>query len=118
VKRNRKYALAGSHVVKKGENLNAIAKKYRVKVSALRQINSLNSSSVIHPGQTIKLMKDNNKGKRTTASSSGKFHTVRRGETLISIAKKYNVSLPLLMEKNKLSFKSILVAGRQIVIPQ
>ena len=109
--------VADSHVVKKGESLNAIAKKYRVTVSALRKINNLNSSSVIHPGQKIKLVKDN-KEQRSTASSSGKFHTVRRGETLISIAKKYNVSLPLLMEKNKLNFKSILVAGRQIVIPQ
>lgn len=119
VKRKKKYALAGSHVVKRGESLNRIAKKYRVKVGALRKINKLTSSSVIHPGQVLKLVED--KKKRAPASAvspSRKVHKVKRGETLISIAKKYNVSLPLLMEKNKLNFKSILIAGREIVIPQ
>ena len=115
-KGKKKYALAGSHIVKKGENLNIIAKKYKVKVSKLKKINNLYAASVIHPGQVIELVEA--KKQRAPAALSRKFHTVRRGETLISIAKKYNVSLPLLMEKNKLSFKSILVAGRQIVIPQ
>ena len=115
VKGKRKYVLADSHIVKRGESLNVVAKRYKVKVGKLRKMNNL-LSSVIHPGQVLKLVEDK---KRILASSpSKKIHTVKRGETLIGIAKKYNVSLPLLMKKNELSFKSILVAGRRIIIPQ
>ena len=119
-KRNRKYAMADSHVVKKGESLNSIAKKYRVQVGKIRSINKLTSSStLIHPGQVLQLVENNQK--RTPASKLGDsktLHTVRRGETLIGIAKKYNVSLPLLMKKNSLNFKSTLIAGKRIIIPQ
>ena len=106
MKRNKKYALAGSHTVKRGESLNAIARKYRVKVSKIKKINKLYTSSIIHPGQVLKLVEEKKKRAPASISLSRKVHTVIRGETLIGIAKKYNVSLPLLMEKNQLSFKS------------
>ncbi len=121
IKRNRKYAIADSHVVKKGESLTSIAKQYRVKVGKLRDINKLTSaSSIIHPGQVLRLVENNKKrapaGNKQTSSKT--VHTVKRGETLIGIAKKYNVSLPLLMKKNSLNFKSTLIAGKRIIIPQ
>ncbi len=117
-KRRRVYNLASVHVVKKGENLNSISKRYRLKLSKLKEINSLRSSSVIHPGQVLKLI-DSQERKPASSSNktSQKIHMVKKGETLIGIARKYNVSLPLLMEKNELNFKSILIAGRRIVIP-
>jgi len=115
-RKTRQYVLATSHTVKAGESLNSIARKYRLSIKKLRTINNLFSTSVIHPGQKLKLIED--KKTRNIASSDQKVHTVRRGETLIGIAKKYNVSLPLLMEINSLSFKSILVAGKNIIIPQ
>ena len=115
VQRKRNYTLAGSHIVKRGESLSAIAKRYKVKIGKLKKMNNLLSASVIHPGQVLKLVE--NKKRVLASSPSGKIHTVRRGETLIGIAKKYNVSLPLLMKKNELNFKSILVAGKRIIIP-
>ena len=121
VKKRSKYALAGSHVVKKGESLYSIAKQYKVKVSKLKKINKLYARSVIHPGQVLYLVEKQKKRKiaSTNKKSSGKkMHIVKKGETLIGIARKYNVSLPLLMKQNQLNFKSILVAGKAIVIPQ
>ena len=121
----RKYALANSHIVKRGESLNSIAKRYKVKVTNLRKINNLHTARYIHPGQVLKLVeKTPNRAPqafRTVASAgnpSKKIHTVRKGETLIGIAKKYNVSLPLLMKRNSLSFRSTLITGSRIVIPQ
>ena len=103
--------LASTHTVQTGENLTFIANKYKVKVKKIKQINSLNSS-VVHPGQVLKLM-DPSSGKNT----NNKVHIVRRGETLIGIAKQYKVSLPLLMKTNTLNFKSILAVGSRITIP-
>ena len=115
----KKYSLADVHVVKKGESINSIAGKYRVKPNKLRKLNGIAVAQVIHPGQKLKLMEKSavTTTSRTTASVSQKLHTVQRGETLIGIAKKYNVSLVSLMKKNSLNFSSTLIAGKRIVIP-
>ena len=110
----KKSALAHSHVVKTGESLNSISKKYKVKVGNLKKLNNLLSASVIHPGQVLKLVNTQNR----KLASAPIVHVVRSGETLIGIAKKYKISLPSLMKRNKLSFKSVLIAGRQIIIPK
>ncbi len=118
IKKTGKYNLAGSHIVRKGESLNSIARKYQVKTKKLKELNNLYASTIIHPGQVLKLVENQ---KRALAGKSSrpsrKFHTVRRGETLIGIAKKYNVSLLSLMKKNALSFKATLIAGKRIIIP-
>ena len=45
-------------------------------------------------------------------------HTVKKGETLLSISKKLNVSRADLAEANYLSTKATLKAGQQLIIPR
>ena len=113
-KTKKTYALASSHTVQRGENLSSIASRYKVSARQIRKINSLTAEAVIHPGQVLKLTETQ---ARSPASGNKVVHIVQRGETLIGIAKKYQVSLPSLMKKNGLSFKSILATGRHIIIP-
>lgn len=47
-----------------------------------------------------------------------KYHVVRRGENLATIARKYDVTLQDLKEKNQLAAGSVLFVGSKIVIPQ
>ena len=109
VKTKKVYPLADAHVVQPGESLSFIADKYKVKIKKIKQINGL-TSSVLHPGQVLHLI-------QSSKTLQKKIHVVRKGETLISIAKRYKVSLPLLMKKNTLNFRSILAVGRRITIP-
>ena len=102
---NQKY-----HKVKKGESLSQIARRYRVSVAQVKTWNNL-KQSVIHPYQILRVKKPTEKDK------TSRLHIVRRGETLISISKKYKVPLATLMKHNALSFKSILRVGRTIRIP-
>ncbi|MDE0152097.1 MAG: LysM peptidoglycan-binding domain-containing protein [Bdellovibrionales bacterium] len=106
VKKSTKY-----HKVRRGESLGRIARRYGISASNIKAWNNL-SSSVIHPRQVL-LVKapDSN-------STNSKIHVVRRGDTLITIAKKYEVPLVALMKKNSLTFKSILRVGRKINIPE
>ncbi len=97
------------HKVKKGENLTFIAKKYGVKSSQIRSWNNLRHST-IHPYQILRVRKP-------SAKDNARLHIVRKGETLISISKKYKVPLISLMKHNSLSFRSILRVGRTIRIP-
>ena len=105
-KKNRSHATF--HKVKKGESLNRVAKKYGISVGQLKKWNRI-PSSIIHPNQVLRVK---------SPGSSVKTHTIRKGDTLISIAKQYKVPLVTLMKKNSLTFKSIIRAGRTIVIPE
>ncbi len=44
-------------------------------------------------------------------------HTIRRGETMASIAKKYGISSKSLAAANNMSTKSKLIAGRTLMVP-
>ena len=114
-RQHKTHVIAHSHIVRKGDSLSSISRRYKVDVQQIRKINKLSAQAIIHPGQVLSLKKS---PKRTLASKGKIVHIVQRGETLIGIANKYKVSLSLLMKKNGLSFKSVLATGRHIVIPQ
>ena len=44
-------------------------------------------------------------------------YTVKKGETLSSIAKKYGVTVELLVQKNKIKNKNVIITGSKLVIP-
>ncbi len=106
-RRTKKTVLASNHRVLPGESLSSIAKKYRVQVKRLKALNGL-TNPTLHPGQVLTLV---------SPPSKIKFHIVQRGETLIGIAKKYQISLPVLMKLNSLTFQSILKAGAKLKLP-
>ena len=99
------------HKVRRGDSLGRIARRYGITTANIRVWNNL-SSSVIHPRQVLLVKAPNSN------SNNRKIHVVRRGDTLITIAKKYKVPLIALMKKNSLTFKSILRVGRKISIPE
>lgn len=125
-----------SHRVRSGETLGAIARRYSVSVEDLRVANKLRGNT-IHPGQ--ELMVTANPGRapaRTTAATARNIaatierssqdsgssvrpssHTIRRGETLWSIAQTHGVSLESLAEQNGLRRNSTLKVGQKLVIP-
>jgi membrane-bound lytic murein transglycosylase D len=52
IERFGSYSTTGTHIVRKGENLGSIAKKYRTSVPTLMRINGM-KKSIIFPGQEI-----------------------------------------------------------------
>ena len=112
VVKKAKRALASLHTVRSGESLTAIAKKYKIKVHRLKKLNGL-TKNLIHPGQVLHLLEK----KKSVKATGNLLHIVQKGETLIGIAKQYNVSLPSLMKLNSLNFKSILMVGTRLMIP-
>ncbi|RLG11987.1 hypothetical protein DRN73_03900 [Candidatus Pacearchaeota archaeon] len=110
------------HKVKKGEYLGLIAKKYRTYISTIKRLNNLRSD-IIYPGQRLLI------GYRTVKVQAFQeerqpspdikeiitYHIVKKGETLKSIARKYNASIEILKKLNNLkSFK--IYPGQKIII--
>lgn len=102
------------HTVKKGETLASIAKKYHISVSNLKKWNNL-KKDVINVGQKLTIyssggpMATTSTNSNAVGSSSPKYHVVKAGDTLLSIAKKYNTTVGNLKKWNNLKSDSIKV---------
>jgi len=89
--------------VRRGDTLSGIAQRYGVRVSDLRRWNNL-SGSRIRSGQRLTIERNGNAG---TTSSQASTYTVRRGDSLYSIAKKHSTSVSNLKRWNSLSSNRI-----------
>ncbi|NIM02419.1 MAG: LysM peptidoglycan-binding domain-containing protein [Acidobacteria bacterium] len=102
---------SGVHVVRRGESLSTIARKYRMPISALRRLNGMApNESLIVAGQRLRVS-----GEFTRATEQ--VHVVRRGDTLDRIARTYRVRLTALLVHNGLSKESVIRPGQKIRIP-
>lgn len=98
--------------VRRGDNLSRIATKYGVSVSSIRSWNDL-SSDRIYAGQTLTLYPDDNAP--VSPSAQWISYRVQRGDTLTSIARRYDASVADLRKWNALSSDVIRVGQRLAV---
>jgi membrane-bound lytic murein transglycosylase D len=115
------------HTVKKGESLGKIASKYHVTTKSLVSWNKLKSQNVL-VGQKIRVnapgkteatenyasnsLSGNSALSDQPFSSTAKFHTVGKGETLTRIASSYGVSATDLVSWNALETTNLLVGQK------
>ncbi len=109
------------HIVRSGENLGLIAKRYRCYVSQLKRWNNLRSST-IYPGQKLivyapatKTYQSKNSSKSIKHSSEQSYHIVKYGENLGLIAKKYKCSITDLKRWNNLK-KSTIHPNQKLIV--
>lgn len=103
------------HRVKRGETLSHIARRYDVSQSQIQRWNSLGRSTQIKAGQRLRI--GETPTERARVATRGSTHTVRSGETLIGVAKRYGVSLSALSSANGLSTRSKIRIGQRLRIP-
>ncbi len=107
------------HVVKSGDSLWSVSRKYGVSVPALASANGLSSSAGLVAGARLEIP---GSGKSSTRVASGDKETskvtykVRRGDTLSEIADRFDVSVRELMTWNRLRQSSSLRAGQRLVV--
>jgi len=99
------------YIVKKGDSLYNIAKKYDTDVYTLKKINNL-SSDILSIGQKITLPTKNNDNE-----SGYEYYVVQKGDSLYQISRKYNTTIDNLKKINNLS-TNILSVGQRIKVPK
>lgn len=110
-----------THVVRKGDTLGQIAEKYHTSTDRIRSWNNLSRRRHIYPGQRLRVyvsdsyqqaeVRDTSSSTNVVVADESRFektkHVVERGESLYSISRQFNVSVPDLMSWNGLSRSSI-----------
>ena len=97
------------HIVKTGETLRDIAKKYGVSVEELKAWNNLTTNKP-KPGTKLILQPPTEK-----AEKSNIYHVVKKGETLETIAKKYGTTPTAIKELNNLKQDKVY-AGQKLLV--
>ena len=103
-----------SYTVKKGDTLYGIANKYGLNVSTVVQDNGLKNYN-LSLGQILKIRQNNVVIEECFGNNSSIKYTVVKGDTLYSIAKKYNISVNDLISKNNLNNTNLSV-GQVLII--
>ncbi len=101
-------ALPEFHTVLPGESITAIAARYGISRGELINMNGLDPNEPLSPGQNLII-------KKPAVSTTMQYHTVKPGETLYSIAKRYGVNISKLRELNNLYNRNISPGQRLII---
>ncbi len=102
------WRFAEEYVVKKGDTLGRIARRFDADVAELRSLNKLDGS-LIHAGQSLRVPVD--------ASRANRQYQVRKGDSLWSIARRFDVALQDLVTHNGLD-DNLLKPGQNLSIPR
>lgn len=105
-----------TYVVKKGDSLYSISKAYNMSVDELKQINNL-TSNTLSIGQVLKVIPKEEEYEITNEACYGEdyttptyqTYTVKKGDSLYQIAKKYNVSVDSIKELNDLKNNNLSI---------
>lgn len=98
------------YVVKKGDSLWSIARANGLTVDELKSLNNL-SSNVLHVGDTLLISSADSTGN----NGNDNYYVVKSGDTLWSIARKYNLSVNELKALNNLS-SNVLNVGQRLIV--
>jgi len=118
------------HKVKSGETLSHIADKYRISVALLKDSNRLrrnlirNGQNLVIPvasksARTYRLSETQRKNKILNAPKSGRHkivHTVRSGDNLWDLSRKYKVNVRALAKWNAMAPRDVLQRGQKLII--
>ncbi len=103
--------IAENYIVKKGDSLYKIANKYGITVSELKNANNL-SSNLLNIGDILKIP---SKTVDEGSTISEETYVVQKGDSLYSIAKKFNTTVDNLKKLNNLNSTSISI-GQVLVV--
>lgn len=117
---------SGYHVVRPGDTVQAVARRYGVDADTLRRANGIVEDQ-LYVGARLRLSDPNGALPSTRISSStptasvsnpaGSSYTVREGDVLSRIAERHGVRLSALLAANDLMAEQLIMVGDRLVIP-
>ncbi|SFC75103.1 LysM domain-containing protein, partial [Alkalibacterium subtropicum] len=102
-----------TYTVKAGDTLSAIAARYDTTVQQIAVANSIPNVNLIRVGQVLTIPGN---GSSTTPPPSSTTYTVRPGDTLYSIAQRYNTTVQQLTVDNNISNPNLISVGQVLTI--
>lgn len=106
-----------NYTVKTGDTLYAIARRYNISVNQLAAANNIRNVNLIHVGQVLIIPGISGGGSTTPPPSTTTKYTVKSGDTLYAIAKKYGLSVEQIVAANNIKNANLIQPGQVLTIP-
>lgn len=108
------------HRVQRGDTLWDLSRSYGVSVEQITAWNGMAPGDVLRPGQTLVLWLSGNQVRSAAQTSSGRiqslYYTVRSGDSLYTIARRFNVTIADLRRWNQLPQQGYLQPGQRLEV--
>lgn len=113
-----------THTVLPGESLFRIAMRYEVSVSDIAAANEIGNTWMIYAGQRLTIPTEGAveaaelpaANAPETAPAELQTHTVQGGDTLLSIARRYNLTPSQLAALNEITNPNLIYAGQRLIV--
>jgi spore germination protein len=92
------------YLVRPGDTLWSIAKKFNVSLQELIDLNQLPDNNKLVPGMALLI--------------PAKYHTVMPGETLYEISRLYGLTVEQMVRANNIANPNYIISGSRLVVPQ
>jgi LysM repeat protein len=112
---SRSTSTVSTHTVRKGDTLSAIATRYGTSTANIRSLNKV-SGSKIYVGQKLKV-RGTVRAASPVRSVATRSYTVRKGDTLLGIAKKHGTTLTKVQTLNGIRNASSIRIGQKLKVP-
>jgi LysM repeat protein len=108
-----------AYTVQAGDTLGVIARRFGTTVAELVRLNNLANPDALQVGQKLTVPGSGGSGGAVTVPSAGqgKTYTVQRGDTLLSIARRFGLTVKQLQAANNISNPDRIYPGQVLTIP-
>ena len=124
----QKAQTSATYTVRSGDTLWKIATTNSMDIATLCKLNGFRKDTTLRPGQTLKIASTKQAASSSRSSAkkqssvskkktSSKVHTIKNGENLWAIARKYNTTTQVICKLNGFSIKETLHPGEKIKLP-
>jgi LysM repeat protein len=107
----------GTVVVQPGETLSEIAERNGIGLQQLMRLNGIQNPAMVEAGRRLVISGGSTAVGSGVRNSRSFSYTVKEGETLSELAERYDTTVQLLLQRNRIGSPSELQAGSQLLIP-
>lgn len=96
--------------IKSGDTIETIANQFQTEIEKLLELNNMNNASFLRVGEEIIVPQ--------TSKQYFEYYTIKKGDNLYAISRRYNINPELLASLNGLNSADYIYPGQVILIPK
>ena len=104
------------YTVQRGDTLSKIAREYNVTVAHIVELNDISNPNLIYPGEKLRITESDVTNLSPIPKNNYSTYTVRRGDTLSGIAKRFGISVNYLVSVNNIQNPNLIFSGQILIV--